>query len=44
MSNTKKVLIVRIVLGVLTALVLVLGSLTFINYNKVDRLETQIET
>lgn len=44
MSNTKKVLTVRIVLGVLTALVLVLGSLTFINYNKVDRLETQIET
>lgn len=42
MSQTKKVLIVRIILGVLTALVLLLGSLTIINYNKVNRLETQI--
>lgn len=43
MSKTNKNLVVRIILGVLLALVLVFGSLTFVNYGKINRLNKQID-
>lgn len=43
MSKTKKLLVVRIIFGVLVALVLVLGSLTVVSYNKNNRLNDQID-
>lgn len=43
MSTKKKVLSLRIVLGALVALVLFLGTLTVVNYQKINRLETQVD-
>lgn len=43
MSKTNKNLVVRIILGVLLALVLTFGSLTVVNYSKINRLNTQID-
>lgn len=43
MSKEKKVLFTRVIMGVLVALVLVLGSFVIINQAKINRLEIQID-
>lgn len=43
MSNEKKVLFTRVIMGVLLALVLVLGTLTGLNQAKIKRLDKQID-
>ncbi len=43
MSNEKKVLFTRVIMGVLVALVLVVGALAGLNQAKINRLEKQIE-